>query len=134
MDNKAWDKKNNVLDVAVKNYTECGFCGEQKNTAFLLISWEIWCKWQFISQKMQDKEWGGVFWVQEDTITKFKLPKQEVTSTECSFKEELGGDGIVHSHHNMEAFHSAQDDAAARNLYAYSIVLSNSKGYEATKG
>ena len=42
--------------------------------------------------------------MQEDTITKFKLPKQEVTSTECSFKEELGGDGIAHSHHNMEAF------------------------------
>ena len=33
----------------------------------------------------------------------------------------------------MGAFHSSQDDAHARNLYTYSIVIANSKGSIATK-
>jgi hypothetical protein len=49
------------------------------------------------------------------------------------FKEELGGNGIVHSHHDMGAFHSGQDEKHCRNVYDYSIVVSNSKGYVASR-
>lgn len=127
------NKDSNVLDVKVRNYGECGYCTDKDNRITLNIPLTIWSQWLYISQKMGDKEWGCVFWVEDNTITHFRLPKQEVSSTECEFKDELGGDGIMHSHHDMSAFHSLQDDHHARNLYEYSIVLSNSKGYDATK-
>lgn len=126
-------KKSNILDVKIKNYGECGFCAEHDHKGTLNIPWDIWSQWLFISQRMGDKEWGAIFWVKDNTVTGFKIPKQEVTSVECEFKEELGGDGIIHSHHDMGAFHSSQDDAHARNLYTYSIVIANSKGSIATK-
>ena len=126
-------KKSNILDVEIKNYGECGFCSGIDNKETLKIPWAIWSQWMYISRLMQDKEWGAIFWVKDNTITSFKIPKQEVTSVECEFKEELGGDGIIHSHHDMGAFHSSQDDAHARNLYTYSIVTANSKGSIATK-
>jgi hypothetical protein len=124
-------KKSNILDVKIKNYGECGFCADHEE--ILNIPWNIWSQWLFISQQMGDKEWGAIFWVKNNTITGFKIPKQEVSSVDCEFKEELGGDGIIHSHHDMGAFHSHQDDAHARNLYTYSIVVANSKGSIATK-
>lgn len=127
------DKDSNVLDVKVKNYGECDFCKDTDNKAVLHIPWSIWTEWRHISMRMRDKEWGAVFWVKDNTITTYKIPKQEVTGVECEFKEELGGDGIVHSHHNMGAFHSSQDDHHARNLYCYSIVVSNKDGSEGTK-
>lgn len=123
-------KNSNILDVEVKNYGECGFCKEQKEV--LNVSWEIYSQWLFISQTMGDKEWGGVLSIKNGTILGFKLPEQIVGKTECEFKEELGGEGIIHSHHNMGAFHSTQDDNHARNLYEYSIVISN-QGSIATK-
>ena len=123
----------NLLGVEVKNYGECGWCVDEENREVLTIPWEIWTRWLFLSQQMGEKEWGGVFWVEDHTITEFKLPKQEVTSVNCEFKEELGGNGIVHSHHNMDAFHSSEDDAHARNVYDFSIVLSNKGTYEATR-
>jgi len=126
-------KNSNLLEVKIKNYEECGFCQDGENKEILKIPWDIWSQWLFISQKMGTKEWGAVFWVKANTITEFKIPKQEVNSTECEFKEELGGDGIIHSHHDMGAFHSPQDNHHARNLYCYSIVISNARGYEATK-
>ena len=126
-------KKSNILDVRIKNYGECGFCSEHDNQETLKIPWDIWSQWMYISQRMGEKEWGAIFWVKDDTITGFKIPKQEVGSVDCEFKEELGGDGIIHSHHDMGAFHSSQDDAHARNLYTYSIVTANSKGNIATK-
>ena len=126
-------KKSNILEVKIKNYGECGFCQGHDNQEALNIPWEIWSQWQYISQRMQDKEWGAIFWVKNNTITGYKIPKQEVSSIDCEFKEELGGDGIVHSHHDMGAFHSSQDDAHGRNLYTYSIVIANSKGSIATK-
>lgn len=126
-------KKSNILEVKIKNYGECGFCTDRDNQETLKIPWSIWSQWMYISQRMEDKEWGAVFWVKDNTITSFRIPKQEVTSVECEFKEELGGDGIIHSHHDMGAFHSSQDDSHARNLYTYSIVMANSKGSIATK-
>ena len=126
-------KKSNILDVEIKNYGECGFCSCMDNKETLKIPWSIWSQWIYISRLMQDKEWGAIFSVKDNTITGFKIPKQEVTSVECEFKEDLGGDGIIHSHHDMGAFHSSQDDAHARNLYVYSIVIANSKGSIATK-
>ncbi len=130
-DNKT--KKSNILEVKIKNYGECGFCSDRDNQEILKIPWNIWSQWTYISQRMDDKEWGAVFWVKDNIVTNFKIPKQEVTSVDCEFKEELGGDGIIHSHHDMGAFHSSQDDAHARNLYTYSIVTANSKGNIATK-
>ena len=130
-DNKP--KNSNILEVKIKNYGECGFCSDHDEKETLKIPWSIWSQWMYISRYMQDKEWGAVFWVKDGTVTGFKIPRQEVTSTECAFMEELGGDGIIHSHHDMGAFHSSQDDHHARNLYAYSIVTANSKGSVATK-
>src|SRR3990170_550084 len=127
------NRDSNLLDVKVRNYGECGYCTDKNNKIILNIPLSIWSQWLYISQKMGDKEWGCVFWVEESSITQFKIPKQQVSSTECEFKDELGGTGIMHSHHDMSAFHSSQDDRHARNLYEYSIVISNSKGYEATK-
>ena len=126
-------KNSNLLGVRVKNYGECSYCLDEDNKVTLNIPWNIWSQWICISRHIGGKEWGGVFWVKGDTVASFRIPKQEVTSTECEFKEELGGEGIVHSHHNMGAFHSSQDDHHARNLYEYSIVISNTKGCEATK-
>lgn len=130
---KKTGKESNILDVNVKNYPECGFCEDKQDTETLDIPWSIWSQWLYISQRIGNKEWGAVFWVKDNAITNFKIPRQEVSSVDCEFKEELGGDGIVHSHHEMGAFHSTQDDRHARNLYCYSIVLSSSRGYEATK-
>lgn len=127
------DKDSNVLGVKVKDYGECAYCSDEDNKEILKIPWDIWSQWLYISQRMGDKEWGAVFWIKDSTITEFKIPRQEVNSTECEFKEDLGGDGIIHSHHEMEAFHSSQDDRHARNLYIYSIVITNSKGCAATK-
>ena len=127
------NKDSNILNVKVKNYVECGWCNDTEKKVILKIPWNIWSQWMYISRQMGDKEWGAAFWVKDNTISKFKIPKQEVDSTECQFKEEIGGDGIVHSHHNMGAFHSSQDNHHARNLYSYSIVISNTDGYEATK-
>lgn len=126
-------KNSNLLDIKVKNYGECSWCVDEDNKESLCIPWVIWTRWLFLSQQMGNKEWGGVFWVKDGIITEFKIPQQEVTSVACEFKEELGGNGIVHSHHNMDAFHSADDDRFARNVYEYSIVLSNKGTYEATK-
>jgi len=126
-------KNSNLLNVQVKNYGECGWCQDEERKETLFIPWEIWSQWLFISNRMGNREWGGIFKVKDQTITEFRIPKQAVNSAECEFKEELGGEGLVHSHHNMQAFHSSQDDAHARNLYEYSIVLSNTNGYEATK-
>jgi len=126
-------KDSNVLGVTVKNYGECGWCCDKDNVETLNVPWSIWSEWLFLSSQIGNNEWGAVFWVKDQTITHYKIPKQEVSSVEVEFKEELGGCGIVHSHHNMEAFHSSQDDAYARNLYDYSIVLSNKTPYVATK-
>jgi len=115
-------KNTNILDIRTKNYGECGYCSE--NIEELKIPWEMLSKWLFISLKMGDMEWGGIFTVEDDTIVDFKIPKQEVAEAEVEFKEDLKGNGIIHSHHSMGAFHSSQDDHHARNLYDYSIVLS----------
>lgn len=125
-------KDSNILNVSVDNYTDCGFCKKEENAVELNVPWEIWSQWLYISNKMGNKEWGAVFWVKDGAVVSYKIPNQTVSSVECEFEEELGGDGIVHSHHNMNAFHSSQDDAHARNLYKYSIVLSNKDTYEAT--
>ncbi len=126
-------KNSNLLSVSVNNYGECGWCKEQKQTEELEVPWLIWSKWLYLCNQMGSNEWGGVFWTKDNKVIDFKLPKQKVSSIECEYKEDLGGNGIVHSHHNMDAFHSSQDDSHARNLYEYSIVLSNKTGYEATK-
>jgi hypothetical protein len=125
------EKNSNLLEVEVKNYSECGFCKEKETEEKLIVPFNIFSQWLYLLFVMGDKEWGGVFWVKDQRIVEFKIPQQEVTSGDCEFKEELGGDGIIHSHHNMGAFHSAQDDRQSRNLYKYSIVISNS-GYEAS--
>ena len=124
------EKNTNILEVDLKDYGECGWCLSLKET--LRIPWKTWLEWKYISQSMESREWGAVLLIKDGTLISYQIPKQEVTSGDCEFKEELGGNGIVHSHHTMGAFHSHQDDKHARNLYEYSIVLS-STGYVATK-
>ncbi len=131
--NDIQNNASNILNVSIRNYTDCGWCSDKANEEILNIPWSIWSQWLYISRRMGKKEWGAIFWVKDNTVTGFKIPRQEVNTVECAFKEELGGDGIIHSHHDMGAFHSTQDDAHARNLYRYSIVLSNSDGSVCTK-
>ena len=80
-DNKP--KKSNILEVKIKNYGECGFCSDRDNQEVLKIPWSIWSQWMYNSRLMQDKEWVAIFWVKDNTITSFKIQKQEVTSVEC---------------------------------------------------
>lgn len=124
--------KTNVLDVKVKNYGECDWCKETAEPQTLRIPWAIWSQWLYLMDVMKGKEWGGVYWIRDNTITRWRLPLQEVTAASCEFQEDCGGDGMIHSHHSMGAYHSGQDDEQARNLYDYSIVLSSKSGIEYT--
>lgn len=123
-------KNSNILDIKSRDYGECGWCKDSDNVAKLKIEWSLWCTWLFINSKMDNLEWTGVYDVVDEVITNFRLPRQVVKGTECEMLEDLGGNGVVHSHHNMGAFHSGQDDKHCRNLYTYSLVLSNSNGYD----
>jgi hypothetical protein len=122
----------NILDVKIKNYTDCDYCKDKEDGQSLIIPFKIWCEWLYISNENTGKEWGAVLDIKDNKLIGYKIPQQETSSTECEFKEELGGNGIMHSHHTMGAFHSAQDDKHARNLYEYSIVISTS-GYVCTR-
>lgn len=125
-------KEDNILGIVSKDYKECGFC-KTKDKETLYVSWETWSRWLYINSKMGSNEWTGVYDVRDKYLHNFRLPKQEVSSGECEMLEDLGGNGVVHSHHNMGAFHSSQDDKHCRNLYEYSIVLTNNNGYEACR-
>ncbi len=126
-------KNSNILDVKVKSYNECGYCSDPENRIELNVPWEIYTEWLYLSNQVGEKEWAGVFTIKDGTVADFKIPEQEISSASVEFKEELGGNGIVHSHHGMGAFHSGQDERHCRNLYDYSIVVSNGKGYVASK-
>ena len=71
-----YTKKSNILDVKVEYYGECGFCSKKDNQEILNIPWNIWSQWMYISQRMGEKEWGAVFWVKDNAISSFKIPKQ----------------------------------------------------------
>ncbi len=131
--NNVPEDKNNILDVKVKSYADCGYCKDTDNEEGLTVPWEIYSRWLYLCNQFQDKEWGGIFTVLDSVASDFLIPKQEVGTASVEFSEELGGNGIVHSHHNMGAFHSTQDDNHCRNLYDYSVVLTNGKGYVATR-
>lgn len=117
----------NILGVEPKVY-KCGYCDKYEET--LDVPWSIYSSWLYLMQEMKKKEWGGVFVVEDLKVVSFRLPKQEVTGSEVEFKEDLVGNGVIHSHHGMGAFHSGQDDKQLRNLYEFSIVMS-STGHEA---
>lgn len=114
-------KNTNVLGVENKIY-ECGFCKKQPET--LIVPWEIYSQWLMISHKMGKLEWGAVGKVADGKVISFTIPKQEVTGTECEFKEELGGNLHVHSHHTMGAFASGTDYAHVLSNFEYSLILS----------
>lgn len=138
--NSQWQQKNtNILDVKVEDYTDCGFCKSREQLK-IYVPWKIWSEWRWIMQKMGNKEWGAVYDVKQQKVARdeekktvqmgavvmeYRIPRQTVSSGETEFNEDLGGNGIVHSHHSMGAFHSAQDDKQSRNLYEWSIVLAN---------
>lgn len=126
----SFEKDTNILEVDLKNYGECGWC--QRNKEELKIPWNTWMEWKYISSQMTDKEWTGILWIEDGIVSRHQIPKQFVSSASCEIEEELGGNGIVHSHHDMGAFHSSDDNKHARNLYDYSIVLSNNS-YVATR-
>lgn len=124
-------KNSNILDIKVDNYGECGYCKNALNKVELYIPWKIWSQWIYLTMKNHDREWSAVFWVKKNKVVRFEIPEQEVSSASVEFLEDLGGDGIVHSHHSMGAFHSSQDDKHERNLYDYSIVLDSKYKYVA---
>lgn len=118
------DKESNILGVKLREFGECGWCKEESD-AILQIPFSTWAEWLFITSRMDKNEWTAVFDVVGDVLVDYRIPKQEVASGSCELEEDLGGNGIVHSHHSMGAFHSGQDDKHARNLYQWSIVLSH---------
>ena len=112
----------NIFDIKIQYHEKCGFCDDLKPV--ITVTEEIWKKWQYICGELPNDEWTGVLTIKDDKIIDFKIPKQEVKATECEILEELGGNGVVHWHHSIGAFHSSQDDKHCRNLYDWSIVLS----------
>jgi hypothetical protein len=118
------EDKHNLLDVQLEEFGECHWCNKQSD-AVLRIPFQVWAEWLHIMHKMDKDEWTAVFDVVDNTLVAYRIPKQEVSSSSCELEEDLGGNGVVHSHHSMGAFHSGQDDKHARNLYQWSIVLSH---------
>jgi len=125
------EQEHNILDVESLEYLNCDWCKRKDDIRILKVPWSVWATWLQISIDMGNLEWTGVYDVVGDTLCNFRIPKQTVSSTACEILEDLGGNGIVHSHHTMGAFHSGQDDKHARNLYDWSIVISSS-GYDAS--
>lgn len=135
MDMGFWTRKEdkqNVLDVKVRNYGDCGFCKDEDNEETLTVPWETYSRWLYLCNQFPDKEWSGIYTVVSGLISNFRIPKQEISTASVKLAEDLGGNGIVHSHHGMGAFHSGQDDKACRNLYDYSVVLAHD-GYTVSK-
>lgn len=128
---KSYTKDSNILGVKSKIYDKCDYCSSEVADV-LHIPYEIYGKWLYINSRYPSLEWLGVYWVKDNKVDKFYLPKQEVAGAECEMLEDVGGNGIVHWHHSMGAFHSGQDDKHCRNIYDYSIVLSTS-GYDACR-
>lgn len=114
----------NILDVKVDDHGECGFCKKQRGE--LVIPWETYAEWLLLMQKMGNQEFGAVFDVVNGIVGNVRYPEQEISSASVTFTEELGGNGVMHSHHSMGSFHSHQDDTQFRNLAEYSVVLSHS--------
>jgi hypothetical protein len=132
---KPAEDENNPFDVEVLDVTgKCAWCDKQKAEEQRIdIPYPIWQDFQFLMGRFPSLEWGAIYNVEpvgdagcHGKVTDFIIPEQVVTGSEVEFTEEkdLGGNGIVHSHHSMGGFHSHTDDTSARNLYDYSIVLS----------
>lgn len=123
---------NNILGVEAKVFTECGHC-KSIGKIDLEIPYKIYAEWLVLLKQYSNLEWGAVFTVVNGVVISYQIPKQEVTATEVTFKEELAGNGMLHSHHSMHLNgFSAQDDTQARNLYEWSIVISFT-GYTACR-
>lgn len=120
----------NIFNLKFNNFVNCDYA---KNKTFkLAIPFKIWSEWLYIMHQYPDTEFSCVFWVNNDVVTRYEIPQQEVSSASVEMKDTSSANGIMHSHHKMGAFHSHQDDEQTRNLYEYSIVLAFS-GYNASK-
>ena len=120
-------KNSNILDVKTKNYGEkCGWCEDETEKEEIRVPIEIYCIWMTLMIKMGNKEWGGTYDVVDGMVSNFRIPRQNVSGAECEFLEDLGGNGVIHSHHTMGSFHSGQDERHCRNNYDCSIVISDS--------
>jgi hypothetical protein len=142
------NSNDNVLDVKVQHYGECGFCGDIEEA--LYIPWSIWSDWLWLMSQMGSLEWGAVYNVKtvktskanvspiitQQLVTDYLIPKQEVTAGSIDFPDRKQLDnfnGFVHSHHGLNVSgHSGQDDEHERRLFDYSIVLSHT-GYVASR-
>jgi hypothetical protein len=148
-------KDSNILDIKVVKCGDCDYMKQQPEEK-IYVPFDIWTEWQWIMKKMSDKEWQAVYDVQVKEVfpadgkdaavsgpivTAYRIPKQTVTGTSAEFvnepesSEQLKGDGIIHSHHNLGLHkHSGQDDSQSRNLYDWSILLFNGgTGVEASR-
>jgi hypothetical protein len=112
----------NILGIKQNNHTDCGYCKTKKE--ILKIPFAIFNEWLYIIRHFSSLEWGAVFDVADGVVTGYRIPEQEVTSVEVKFNEDLGGNGIIHSHHSMEVSPSHQDDKELRNQTTWSIILS----------
>ncbi|MCD6489500.1 MAG: hypothetical protein J7K20_02080 [Thermodesulfobacterium sp.] len=127
---KIKEKNTNILDVEVNYYKNCDYCSKLEDT--LYVPWEIYTQWLYLLRLYPDKEWAGILKIEDKVIKEFIVPKQEISSANVEFTDDVNGNGVIHSHHSMGAFHSGQDDEAVRNLYEYSIVIANN-GYDACR-
>lgn len=123
----------NILEVENKMYKNCDFCDKSKKHE-LIVPWNVYTTWLWLMRQFPKLEWGGTYTVLDGAIVdgSFLVPEQAVTGSSMEFLEPSHGNGLIHSHHSLGAFHSGQDDKQARNQYDYSIVLAHSE-YEASK-
>lgn len=114
-------------------YTDCGYCKGRMMKEKLLIPTDIYMTITALLKAYPSLEWGAVFDVVDGKVTNFRVPLQEVTGASVTFKEDLGGNGCIHSHNKMGAFWSGQDDSQFRNITEYSIVVNNNWDYQACR-
>jgi len=125
MEGKIWKaKEKNILGVKVEIFSSCGRIENAKKET-VKIPYEIYSLWQLLLLKYEKLEWGGVFNVVDGEVRDFRIPKQEVGWASVGFKEELGGNGVIHSHNTMGNFFSTTDHDTCINLFDYGFVISN---------
>jgi hypothetical protein len=118
-----------IIDSEIKVYSECGWCKNKSES--ITLSDKVIVQIISLCKKYESKEWGAVFTVRDGVVTELLIPKQIVSGSAVEFLEELGGNGCIHSHNNMDAFWSTTDNTTFRDRYEYSIVINNKLEYNA---
>ena len=122
----------NILGVkpCCNTVEKCSFV-DSLDSGTLQIPFSIWAYWLYKCTCLET-EWLEVFWVKDNVVEKLVVPKQKVGKVSAEMFEDLGGNGIIHSHNGAGTFHSSTDDKEARPLYDWSIVI-NEGDYTASR-